>query len=69
MHDTVAQRGSVSYDQLGDEEREEVQGQVNLFIDRAIPEIQVRQKHIQTKTLMLYSRNWYTHNMLLESLF
>ena len=69
MHDTVAQRGSVSYDQLGDEEREEVERQVNLFIDGAIPEIQVRQKHIQTKTLMLYSGNWYTHNMLLESLF
>ena len=49
MHDTVAQRGSVSYDQLGDEEREEVKRQVNLFIDGAIPEIQVRQKHIQTK--------------------
>ena len=41
MHDTVSQRGSVSYDQLGDEEIEQIEKQVELFIDGAIPEIQV----------------------------
>jgi hypothetical protein len=40
MHDTVAQRGSISYDLLGDEEREEIAKQVNMFIDGVIPEIQ-----------------------------
>ena len=41
MHDTVAQRGTVSYDPLGDEEKEEIAKQVNMFIDGVIPEIQV----------------------------
>ena len=41
MHDTVTHRGSVSYDQLGDEEKEQIEKQVNMFIDGAIPEIQV----------------------------
>jgi kinesin family protein 6/9 len=41
MHDTVAQRGSVSYDPLGDEEKEEIAKQVNMFIDGVIPEMQV----------------------------
>ena len=41
MHDTVAQRGTVSYDPLGDEEKEEITKQVNMFIDGVIPEIQV----------------------------
>jgi kinesin family protein 6/9 len=41
MHDTVAQRGSVSYDPLGDEEKEKIAKQVNMFIDGVIPEIQV----------------------------
>ena len=42
MHDTVAQRGTVSYDPLGDEEKEEIVKQVNMFIDGVIPEIQVK---------------------------
>ena len=42
MHDTLSQRGSVSYDQLGEGEMEEVKKEVNLFIQGAIPEIQVR---------------------------
>ena len=41
MHDTVAHRGSVSYDQLGDEEKGQIEKQVNMFIDGAIPEIKV----------------------------
>ena len=41
MHDTVAQRGTVSYDPLGDEEKEEIAKQVNMFIDGVIPDIQV----------------------------
>ena len=41
MHDTVAQRGTVSYDSLEDEEKEEITKQVNMFIDGVIPEIQV----------------------------
>ena len=42
MHDTVAQRGTVSYDPLGDEEKEEIAKQVNMFIDGVIPDIQVK---------------------------
>ena len=42
MHDTMAQRGSVSYDQPGEEEKEQIEKQVNMFIDGAIPEIQVK---------------------------
>ena len=42
MHDTVAQRGTVSYDPLGDEEKEEIAKQVNLFIDGVIPDIHVQ---------------------------
>ena len=41
MHDTVAQRGTVSYDPLGDEEKEDIAKQVNMFIDGVIPDIQV----------------------------
>ena len=41
MHDTVSQRGTVSYDPLGDEEKEEIAKQVNMFIDGVIPDIQV----------------------------
>ena len=41
MHDTVAQRGTVSYDPLGYEEKEEIAKQVNMFIDGVIPDIQV----------------------------
>ena len=44
MHDTVSQRGNVSYDQLGDEEKEQIEKQVNMFIDGTIPEIQVMVK-------------------------
>ena len=41
MHDTLALRGSVSYDQLGEAEIEEVKKEVELFLDGAIPEIEV----------------------------
>ena len=41
MHDTLTHRGSVNYDQLGEEEMEEVKKQVNLFIEGSIPEIEV----------------------------
>ena len=41
MHDTVSHRGSVGYDQLGDEEKELIEKQVHIFINGAIPEIQV----------------------------
>ena len=41
MHDTLALRGSVIYDQLGEAEIEEVKKEVELFLDGAIPEIEV----------------------------
>ena len=47
MHDTVAQRGTVSYDPLGDEEKEEIAKQVNMFIDGVIPDIQVKMNFLR----------------------
>ena len=51
MHDTVAQRGSVSYDQPGEEEKEQIEKQVNMFVDGAIPEIQVETKSQELNTV------------------
>ena len=42
MHDTLVHRGTVSYDQLGEEEVEEVRKQVKMFIEGTIPDIEVR---------------------------
>ena len=42
MHDTLVHRGTVNYDQLGEEEVEEVRKQVKMFIEGTIPDIEVR---------------------------
>ena len=52
MHDTLALRGSVIYDQLGEAEIEEVKKEVELFLDGAIPEIEVNWGKLKTVYLM-----------------
>lgn len=54
MHDTLVHRGTVSYDQLGEEEVEEVRKQVKMFIEGTIPDIEVR----SLLDLKLY-RDWF----------